>query len=344
MKKLATTLIALSIGTALSVQANEATVNVNAANFVRAESDTMLQRSFATMNMITPGTQIGQLAHIPEPFPLDRQPVIRMNRDTLYSSALIDLSKPVTITLPEIGGRYQSIHIVSQDHYMFAHSEPGTYTITQEMVGTRYAAITVRTFVDADSPEDIKLANVAQSKIKFDAGVVGGDIDVPNWNQEQLTEIRQHLSRISVFGVDPAKGFGTKEEVDQIQYLVNAAAGWGGLPKAEAMYEISEVENNDGTPYSVTFKDVPVDAFWSVTVYNKEGYIELNDMERYSFNNVTAKTNSDGSQTINFGACEDGRVNCLPVSEGWGYAFRFYKPQEALMSGEWTSPKVTPVK
>lgn len=344
MKRLATTLIALSVGAALSAQANEAIVDVNAENFVRAESDTMLQKSLATMQRIMPETQVGKLAHIPVPFPLDSQPVIRMNRDTLYSSSLVDLSKPVTITLPEIDGRYQSVHIIGQDHYMFAHSEPGTYTITQEMVGSRYAAINVRTFVNADSPEDIKLANVAQSKVEFDAGVVGGDVDMPNWNQEQLTEIRQHLARIAMFGVNPAKAFGTKEDVDQIQYFVNAAAGWGGLPKAEAMYEITEVENNGDTPHSVTFKDVPVDAFWSVTVYNKDGYIELNDIGAYSFNNVTAKTNNDGSQTINFGACEDGRVNCLPITDGWNYAFRFYKPQEALMAGTWTSPEVVEVK
>jgi hypothetical protein len=63
-------------------------------------------------------------------------------------------------------------------------------------------------------------------------------------------------------------------------------------------------------------KDVPVDAFWSIIVYNADGFIAENPVGRYSFNNVTAKPNKDGAITINFGGCDDGRINCLPVPEG----------------------------
>ena len=58
---------------------------------------------------------------------LANQPVIRMNVDTIYSSLVLDLSEPVEITLPEIDGRYQSMHVMSQDHYMFVEATPGTY-------------------------------------------------------------------------------------------------------------------------------------------------------------------------------------------------------------------------
>ena len=339
-------LAALVVSLSLNVTADTAasTENVTIDNFVRAESDTMLKKSLGTLQMVAPGTQLGELGHIRTPFPLDRQPVIRMNRDTLYSSTVLDLSKPVQITLPEIDGRYQSAHIVSQDHLMEAYSEPGTYKITQDKMGTRYALLTIRTLADADDTQDIKVANLAQDKVKISGGVIGGEIETPNWDQEKLTELRQLLSQIALFDVDPAKAFGRKGEVDPVHYFIGSAAGWGGLPKNEAMYEISEVTNNDGSPHSVTFKDVPVDAFWSVTVYNEQGYIAENELGRYSFNNMTTEKNADGSATINFGACDDGRVNCLPISEGWNYAFRYYKPQQALMSGEWTSPEVTPIK
>ena len=59
-------------------------------------------------------------------------------------------------------------------------------------------------------------------------------------------------------------------------------------------------EKNDGkTPHVLTVKDVPVDGYWSVTVYNKYGFMQKSDQNAYSYNNVNAKRNSDGSVTIN---------------------------------------------
>jgi len=82
-----------------------------------------------------------------------------------------------------------------------------------------------------------------------------------------------------------------------------------------------------GTAYAVPVEDAPVDAFWSVTVYNAEGLIENNDLNAYSYNNVTAKPNDDGSFTIHFGGCDDGRANCPPVTPDWNYAVRLYEPR-----------------
>ena len=48
-------------------------------------------------------------------------------------------------------------------------------------------------------------------------------------------------------------------------------------------------------------KDVPVDGFWSISLYNKEGYFEKNNRDAYTLNNVTAAKDADGSVTIQFG-------------------------------------------
>ena len=96
---------------------------------MRAESDHMIR---SNMKMV--GAGIGEFAHLREPTTPDNQPVIRMNQDTLYSGIVLDMSKPATITLPEVGGRYMSMHVVNQDHYMFVESKPGTYELTEEKV------------------------------------------------------------------------------------------------------------------------------------------------------------------------------------------------------------------
>ena len=84
---------------------------VTVDNFVRAETDRTLAR------YVKQGA-FGTFLHIRQPTPIDKQDVIRMNRDTLYSMGVFDLTTPVTIVKPASQGRFQSMMIVSQDHSM----------------------------------------------------------------------------------------------------------------------------------------------------------------------------------------------------------------------------------
>ena len=312
---------------------------VTVQNFVRAESDHMFRT-----NMKTFGLEIGTLFHLRKPTTPDNQPVIRMNQDTLYSSAVLDLSKPAKITLPEVGGRYMSMHVVNQDHYMLVESEPGTYELTEGSVGTRFAFVTLRTFYNAGDPADLDAAHAAQDRIAISGGG-DGPFEAPYWNTEQLAVARKALSDLAVLGFDASYAFGSKDEVRPIDHLVGAAAGWGGLPREAASYVIDSVDKNDGEmPHAVTVKDVPVDAFWSVTVYDANGYLDANDAGVNSYNNFSARPNKDGSYTIHFGGCGDGRANCIPITPGWNYAVRMYKPRKEILDGSWKFPKPSPVK
>ena len=322
--------------TASAVEEGKTPVTV--ANFVRAESDHMIR---SNMKMV--GAGIGEFVHLREPTTPDNQPVIRMNQDTLYSGLVLDMSKPATITLPEVGGRYMSMHVVNQDHYMFVESKPGTYELTEEKVGTRFALVTVRTFYDAGDPDDLAKAHAAQDKIEISGGGTG-PFEAPNWNLDDLAKARKALSDLATLGFDSTYAFGSKDEVRPIDYLVGAAAGWGGLPVTAAYYELGTVEKNDGkTAYAVTVKDVPVDAFWSITIYNADGYLEKNDLGRNSLNNSSAKPNDDGSSTIRFGGDPESE-NYLPIPEGWNYVVRLYQPRKEILEGEWTFPSIEPVK
>ena len=298
--------------------------------FVRAETDTAIRNVYDQIGF-------GTIYHVRTPVPLDEQTIIRMNRDTLYSTVVLDLSAPVTVTLPDAGSRYMSLHVINQDHYMFVITEPGEHVLTQEMVGSRYAMANARTFVNPGDPEDVAAANAIQDGLTI-AGGGNGLLDIPDWDLVQLETARAALNQLATLGMDASRAFGTPEDTDPIHHLVGAGAGWGGLPRTSAFYEVRNVENNDGRPHAVTVKGVPVDAFWSLTVYNADGYIAENELGAYSFNQVTARSNDDGSFTIHFGGCEDGRVNCLPISEGWNYAARMYEPREEILDGSWVFP------
>ena len=124
---IAVTLVVLVSG----ISALPAAERVTVENFARAETDTYNRGQLRAADL-----GVGELAHFREPVNADNQTVIRQNQDTLYSGTVIDLSKPASISMPETAGRYMSMHVINQDHYMFVESEPGTYELTQESVGT----------------------------------------------------------------------------------------------------------------------------------------------------------------------------------------------------------------
>ncbi len=144
------------------------------------------------------------------------------------------------------------------------------------------------------------------------------------------------MSSLSELGFDAGDAFGRQDEVEPVAHLVGALAGWGGQPPLMAVYEIVSVEKN-------TVKDVPVDAFWSITVYNAHGYLEANDLGVNCYNNFSAQPNEDGSFTIHFGGCDDGRVNYLPITPGWNYAVHLYQPRAEILDGSWRFPAPQPV-
>ncbi|MCW2309597.1 DUF1214 domain-containing protein [Rhodobium gokarnense] len=314
---------------------------VTVDTLVRAESDTMLRATLKTNKV-----GVGELVHERKLASADEpQPIIRANQDTLYSVVVLDLSEPATVTLPEVGDRFQSMLVINQDHYSFVESSPGSYELTEEKVGTRFAFVLFRTFVDVGNPDDFAAAHAAQDGITVSGGGKG-PFEAPEWDLEGLAAARKAVSDLaSAVGFDAARAFGRKDEVDPIDHMVGAMAGWAGQPATTASAAIGSVEENDGTtPYAVTVKDVPVDAFWSVTVYNAGGYLEPNDLGRNSYNNFSAKPNGDGSYTIHFGGCDDGRANCIPITKGWNYTVRLYRPRAEILDGSWVFPVPEPVE
>jgi len=240
------------------------TIKVNAYNFNRAETDVY----FAKLVKDAGGT--GKFLHNRLPTLVEKQPVIRMNQDTLYSSVVFDLDAgPVTITMPNAGKRFMSLQLVDEDHYVPAvYYKPGKITLTRKAIGTRYVAAFLRTFMDANSETDIKTANALQDAVLIEQAGPGRFV-MPDWDTETLDKTRNLLLGLAQLGGDAGVKFGKKSEVEPISWIIATAAGWAGNPPRDAQYAALFPPKADGTTaYTLTLKDVPVDGFWSITAYD----------------------------------------------------------------------------
>ncbi|MCA9880435.1 MAG: DUF1254 domain-containing protein [Thermomicrobiales bacterium] len=319
----------------------QSTNTVTADNFIRAESDTYLTTAVSNSN------GLAVFYHYRDPMPIDNQTVVRANRDTLYSSAVVDLDAgPVTVTLPDPGKRFMSIMFINEDHYATTAYAPGSFTIGKEEAGTRYLLAAVRTFVDPENADDLLNVHALQDAISISQPGGPGTFDVPAWDPASQKTVRDALLVLSATLPDMRHAFGRKEDVDPVRHFIATASGWGGNPDKDAIYLNVEPSQNDGkTAYRLVVPaEVPVDGFWSITVYGADGYMAPNDLGVYSLNSLTAQPNADRTVTIQFGGCDAQATNCIPVPEGWNYMVRLYRPRPEILDGAWTFPAASVVE
>lgn len=336
MKRRTAVLAGLALSTLLPVaQPAMAAEHVSPDNFNRAESD------FNFKKKVDDG-MFGKLGHNREPAPIDKQYVPRLNRDTLFSWGVFDLSQPVTIVKPDTGQRFQSMLVINEDQYvkLIAYG-PGEYVLTQEKIGSRYVQVAIRTFVDPGNPGDVSAANAIQDKILVRQSDPG-KFETPDWDPVSQKKVRDGLLLMGSTLTNSKRMFGDVDQVDEVRHMIGTAGGFGGNPETDAIYLNVFPEKNDGTtPFVLKVKDVPVEGFWSVSVYNADGYFEKNDANAYSFNNITAKKDSAGSVTIHFGG-DPNQSNYLPIVKGWNYTVRLYRPGKAILDGSWKFPQSVP--
>jgi hypothetical protein len=315
--------------------ASDTPIPVTVDNFIRAETDLY----FSAVALKENG--FGKFEHHRELSPIDGQTIIRMNRDTLYSAAVFDLdASPVTITLPDAGKRFMSLQAINEDEYSLpAVYTPGKHTLTRKQVGTRYVLVGIRTLVNPSDPADVENVHALQDAIKVEQNNIG-KFEVPKWDPASQKKVRDALIVLGTTLTDTSYAFGTKDQVDPIQRLISSATTWGGNPRKDAIYLNFTPAKNDGkTIYRLNVKDVPVDGFWSVSLYNGEGYYQKNADNAYSLNNITSKKNADSSITIQFGGCDGKIANCLPIMSGWNYTVRLYRARSEILDGRWKFPE-----
>lgn len=242
------------------------------------------------------------------------QPVVRMNRDTYYSSAVLDVSKDAFITIPETD-RYVSIQIIDENHETQPMIYgPGKHKITAK---TDHAFIIVRALEDEARRN---LLVEAESEKPF---------VMKEWDMDSFKELEEKGNAIFVKGYDQSKAFGSKETGQTIyDNYIGAAGGWGGAMVVDNIYQSTGYLDVEGC-YEMTFADPKDKYFWSATVYNANGYM-FNDLA-----NISSETdpliNEDGTITVRFG-CDD-MPNNIPIREGnttgkFNVIMRHYGPSD----------------
>ncbi len=154
-----------------------------------------------------------------------------------------------------------------------------------------------------------------------------------------------------------AEIFGSRELL-QSDPLSRAAGAFLGIlgNAAEEYLGVGYHGDADGLPfdgsyrYSIHFGPgglPPVDAFWSVTVYDGDQFLHANPINRYrvsSHDTGSIPTDADGGLTIRVQhePPTDGTGIWLPCPEGsFSLTFRTYLPGDAIRDGNWTAPPVT---
>jgi len=171
---------------------------------------------------------------------------------------------------------------------------------------------------------------------------------------EALTRKLPEVGRI-VNGWTMASAFGNRAffNGDHALRALGAQLGWGGNDEIEAFYPSARVDANGETldgahAYQIQWEnDPPVNAFWSITMYDKSydgaaGYMVKNPINRYLINSTTKGLirDADGGLTITVQRAEPNdpvkRANWLPAPEGEFYmSMRLYWPKPAALDGTW---------
>jgi hypothetical protein len=297
-----------------------AKIPVTLENYKVAESD------FAFGGTVKLGGA-NKFVHLPvKKFDLNKQVVVRMNQDTVYSGAVVDTSQGVTLTLPETDGRYMSAQITQNDHYVNdVYIGAGTYQVKSD-TDSDFVMISIRTEIDLTNPEDVKKVVALQNKIKLE---VKGDkaFTQPNYNMEQLETLRVKLAN-EALALDSLNNMqGARGTVDEHLHLLATAVGWGLLPDANARYLGYVPKAGDDTDcFQANYTIPPFNdgGFFSITMYDAEGWM-FSEKAILNKNNITF--NEDGSFDATFGECGSNAKNNLPITKGWNFIMRVYEPK-----------------
>ena len=329
---------ALALAPAL-VLADEPLV-VTPDNYAEAEVD-------ITNSKIVGAVGSNTFRHDRSLIPLDQQPAVTMNRDTVYSFGIFYAPKGTTITLPKSkDNRYQSAMMEQTDAYVDqVFYAPGTFEINSK---TEFTGIAIRTQIDVNDPNDIEYVRELQDQIvvALPGGVKPKEYVPRDWDKKSLEALRAKYREEAKKLPNLNATSGAHGEVDPHLLRLGVSVAMGLLPPEDAVYLWRDYGLKGGECYSATytkpgFKDK---GFYSFTMYGSDRY--LHD-EEATLNNSTIKDDPGGTFTIYYGsesACGKVANRLGTPGDDWYLGMRIYRPVQAVIDGKYDIPVPTLVK
>jgi len=277
---------------------------------------------------------VNALNHTRQLTPTNDQPVVRMNRDSYYSFAVVDVSAGASITIPAMPeGTYASVQPVTEDHRIQPMSYgSGTFQLATHQGSHIYVIVRLDSTLsqaDANRIQDGMFISAGSAKA-FSAEPVNetsfkaAEASIRAKAPQMLAEEGANVN-VGMFTAPTDQSRGSYSDY---KYMMGAALGWGGAQLIDNLYELSPQYPAEGC-YQASFQDPRNGAFWSFTVYNEEGFM-FDDLA--NINSDAATPNQDGTFTVSFG-CGTKAMNNLPIlneSGVFNVLVRHYRPSERV--------------
>jgi len=275
----------------------------------------------------------------------DNQDVIRMNKDTLYTKFILDVKGGATITTKPYNG-YQNIMVLDPNHSEIATlTGSGTVKIDENMLTDgHHAFIIIRTGLLRNLPKEEMFSKAHKAQDNISITYNSSEAYIPSVNYDLSTLDKVKYKILQSFVKHPQKdviknGFGTTKSRDPEAAKVVIAIGWGGLSGTNAVYS-SFTATKERCSITIDKPNLyyAKKGFFSITIYNADGYIATMD---YAINSEDMVPNRDGTYTINFLASgepiKDSEKNILRTPRGkiWTGVIRAYYPKDKDETFAW---------
>ncbi len=259
--------------------------------------------------------------------------VVSPNLDTIYSLAIVNARKGFTLVLPDVGDRFLSIQIVTEDHltpfYLYGGAR---HEFAAGDFATDFVAVGIRIGTDGAAEDVRKIIEQLQPQYAIQGAAPEDDltpVDKPLLEKVRAALMSGYSALPNTFGVMQKKAADVK---DWEIFTYATAGAWGLSADENAMYAIGgPADAQGGECYVATFPPIPAKAFFSITAYGPEKYL-MSDADNVVGSQHGVTLESDGSFKVAFGSekCRALAPNFLATPEnGWSILIRAYRPDVA---------------